>query len=130
MANCWAKNPDCRPTFRCLVTRVEQCSVHDMSVGTHMPLTHSLSYPALDNDLRQPLAPKLSLFSNQSYDHSEDIPLMDENSVRMSGVSGYLAPIEDENSGDEMGEEENDPLTAPVFEFESETTNPSAVIIV
>ena len=125
MANCWAKNPDCRPTFRCLVTRVEQCSVHDMSVGAHMPLTHSLSYPALDNDLRQPLAPKLSLFSNQSY-HSEDIPLMDEKSVRMSG---YLTPIEDENSADEM-EEENDPLTAPVFEFEPETTNASCAVII
>lgn len=56
--------------------------------------------------------------------------------VRKSrGASGYLTPIEDETDDTEKGEEweeeddleekdEDNPLTAPVFEFDAEGTAP------
>ena len=52
----------------------------------------------------------------------------------MEGASGYLTPIEDEPEEMEEGEmeekDENNPLTAPVFEFEHEATSTCNTVVV
>ena len=75
MVSCWEKTPECRPSFRCLVSRLEQCT-GDADDDEHDDEHDDL----LKNVSRSNLCQTLSLFSNQTYSdlNDESHPLLDQ----------------------------------------------------